>query len=1188
MVDIFVSYRADDARYGAAGCYELLSARFGSSRVFRDCVSLDPGQRYPEAIRQALEEMQVLVALIGPGWLARDPEAAAGTRLVDREHDWVRSEIRRAVARGVPVIPVLLDGTALPAWAELPADIADLSLLQAAYVHHRTFGRDIAQLTDRIADLAPKLMLPDLFVTAPSLPDNALPSMLLRAEYGVVPFAGRGQEMTRLTAWLHETDQLAVQLLTGPGGQGKTRLADELVRQARGHDWAAGFVAERVASPVLTRIGAVRAPLLLVVDYAEGRTEQLCEIATALAARPPGHGRARILMLARSAGIWQRLLQPADDRVTLMFAELRAHPLASLVAPGDRAAEFERALVAFAAQLGRPVPELPVPADLGSAGYDRALDVYAAALAALLDTSAAEPMPTRRDPVLRVLDHERRHWTSTAAPYAVPDPHPLRLDQVVAAATLFGADEVATARTVLTTLPTFDREGLDIVDRYRRWLAAIYPGAAALNPLRPDRLGEDLVAATLDEQPEMVAAVAPVLDEEQLTRALTVLGRAAPRHRHVQRAMTTLLGADAPNRIPVGIWVATRLSDGAALVEVLARLGDGTDADEAQQVILANLPERSLALAAFAVVRTRAALDHLLRQADPDPLKIARLRHDLSLRLDTIGDYDQALAAISQAVEYFRTEMAGGNRDLEPDLGLALNTLAGALSQLGFNEDGLESAAESVALLRQRYSASPELRTYLATSLMTYGNLLGNLAQPAESVAAIEEAVAFQLAEVRESDEEDLTDRLSRYAAGLDNLSIAFAAAGELSQALVTVSKAVQIYRYLDGVSSDEFRVDLIRGLVNLCAAHSHLGQPDEGHQVADEAVHLARELVQRHGDVHLRRLADTLNNDAVVLRALGQNQQARERMVEAVTIYRKLTTALPGAVLAELADALHNLARSCVALQRLTEARDACDEAIDIYRKLADPRPETAEPELAEILFARADLLHDQGEHQLARDDAMEVVEIVERLVEQGRADLRHNLAGARHLLGLILADEVKPHEAARVAARATEDYAALVASGRPELHPEWASALHAQACALDDAGLPAEAVAPFTMAVELLRSVDDDELSGALHSFARCLSALDRHEDALELVTEAVVLRREVLDEQKKEARWNLAESLNNRADTLADLGRYDEALTEAGHAVELFAGLLRDGHQEVEEAHTCALQVQARAREGQAWCN
>ncbi|MGH3937116.1 MAG: TIR domain-containing protein [Pseudonocardiaceae bacterium] len=110
MVSIFVSCRADDARYGAAGCYELLSARFGSFRVFRDCVSLDPGQRYPGVIRQALKDMQILVALIGPGWLAADSRVP-GTRLVDREDDWVRSEIRRALARRVPIIPVLLDGT---------------------------------------------------------------------------------------------------------------------------------------------------------------------------------------------------------------------------------------------------------------------------------------------------------------------------------------------------------------------------------------------------------------------------------------------------------------------------------------------------------------------------------------------------------------------------------------------------------------------------------------------------------------------------------------------------------------------------------------------------------------------------------------------------------------------------------------------------------------------------------------------------------------------------------------------------------------------------------------------------------------------------------------------------------------------------------------------------------------------
>lgn len=71
------------------------------------------GSDYPQSLRDALESMRVLLALIGPNWLADDPESP-GSLLIDRTGDWVRRELRRAFGRGAHVIPVLLDGTLLP------------------------------------------------------------------------------------------------------------------------------------------------------------------------------------------------------------------------------------------------------------------------------------------------------------------------------------------------------------------------------------------------------------------------------------------------------------------------------------------------------------------------------------------------------------------------------------------------------------------------------------------------------------------------------------------------------------------------------------------------------------------------------------------------------------------------------------------------------------------------------------------------------------------------------------------------------------------------------------------------------------------------------------------------------------------------------------------------------------------
>ncbi|MDN3358227.1 tetratricopeptide repeat protein [Actinomadura sp. DC4] len=1188
MADVFVNYRTADAAHGAAAAYELLSARFGADRVFRDCVSMSPGEVYPAAIREHLESARVLLVLIGDGWFARTGGRFRRRRLVDDRRDWVRREIRRALERGIPVVPVLLDGAPPPSADELPGDVAPLAHRQAAQVSHRTLGEDIARLADRVAGLVPELVLPDLFETVPDLPDDPLPSMLLRPEYGIVPFEGRDQEMADLTRWLDSPEPVGVRLLTGPGGQGKTRLADELIRAADG--WTAGFVAE--ATPVLHLIREFRTPLLLVVDYAEGRTAQLAALAAALAARPADKGPVRVLMLARSPGLWQRLLRGVrDDRVALMFTEVPAVPLAPLLPTArDHDAEFDRALEAFAARLpgGLPAPERPP--GLAATRYERALDVHAAALATLLDQTTAGPTPprenpvaqdrldqaagdpvaAREDPVARVLEHERRHWSGSAAPYALADPHPDRLDQVVSAATLFGAADATAAHALLAALPTFDGCGRDVVDRYRRWLADLYPGPAALNPLRPDRLGEDLVAATLRERPEFGTALASVIGDAQLTHALTVLGRAAPRHTGVRETMSALLTTDLMGRVPFAIAVATRAED-LTLTGVLSELletGDDLALDEA---VVENLPDQTLALAAFAVVQTRAALDRHLAQDEPDEGVVAWLTHDLSLRLGAVGQNDEALTTASRAVALFR-ELAAEDQDYAFDLANALNTLAVAYGMLGMYEDGIEPAEAAVSLLRS-LTGSPEIRNVLATSLTSLGTHLSDVARHAEAIAAVEEAVGLQRDEVRDAAEDDRVDRLYRLAEGLDNLATTLDDAGRPGEALALVTEAAEVYRDLDGEDGDRFRGDLIRVLGNLSATYARLDRHEESAVVSEEAVRRARDLVARYGETHVPRLANILNTSASVLRRLGRHDDALAQINEAVALFRECARTRPGTELSGLAAALSNLGNCLDDTGDPGGARDAYDESIDIYRKLSDPYPGTFEPDLAELLMSMANFA--DGDPGSALDLAAEAAAILKQLVDSGRNELRHKLGTALHLLAAIRYDLGQYGEAARVEAQAAEIFAALARHGEAGRRADQAWALHGLARAYDVEGRHEDAERPFGRAAGLLRELareDDaheDELACVLLNSAVCLSSLGRDDEANDLITEATAIRRRRLDDGPRRRR-ELAEALNNLADTRNDLGDRESALPAAREAV----ALLREDHDGADETYVYAL--------------
>jgi TIR domain len=149
MAGIFISYRRDDSAGYAGRLYESLTERFGPNRIFRDVDTLRPGQDFLEAIEQQLGHSKVFLVLIGKEWLnARD---ASGQRRLDQQHDYVRLEIAAALQRpGVLLIPVIVEGAAVPSPEEVPSDISALSRRQAISLRDETWDQDV----DRLAKVA--------------------------------------------------------------------------------------------------------------------------------------------------------------------------------------------------------------------------------------------------------------------------------------------------------------------------------------------------------------------------------------------------------------------------------------------------------------------------------------------------------------------------------------------------------------------------------------------------------------------------------------------------------------------------------------------------------------------------------------------------------------------------------------------------------------------------------------------------------------------------------------------------------------------------------------------------------------------------------------------------------------------------------------------------------------------------
>jgi TIR domain/Sulfatase-modifying factor enzyme 1 len=117
-VKVFINYRRDDAASFASRVYNRLEREFGRDNLFMDVVAIPLGLDFVKVIDEEIAKCDVLLAIIGPGWLgARDED---GRRRLDNPHDFVRIEIAAALKRDIPVVPILVDGTPVPEARQLP------------------------------------------------------------------------------------------------------------------------------------------------------------------------------------------------------------------------------------------------------------------------------------------------------------------------------------------------------------------------------------------------------------------------------------------------------------------------------------------------------------------------------------------------------------------------------------------------------------------------------------------------------------------------------------------------------------------------------------------------------------------------------------------------------------------------------------------------------------------------------------------------------------------------------------------------------------------------------------------------------------------------------------------------------------------------------------------------------------
>jgi tetratricopeptide (TPR) repeat protein len=551
-----------------------------------------------------------------------------------------------------------------------------------------------------------------------------------------VPLTGRDQDKRDLHQWLSSERAISVRSITGPGGSGKTRLALEMMLEVAGETadpWDAGFLSHAEARRLVTGQNRLvtgqnlsswgwQQNTLIVIDYAASLAPELRIFLGELSNSQsiPGSPRLRVLLLERHASTetaWYKSLVSGRWKgaaVEDLFDPREPVKIRPVLELADRIGILRTTLERAASLRSCAVPFLP---GLGTdaAFEERLLDpqwsdplmLMMAALTAL-NTGVATALSLSRPEIAGRLAEREVARIRDFAPNQDWDVGDL-LVHLAAFVTLCGGLSKQAA------LSAADKEssalGLQYPNGHGAAVSKLHDALPAIDgavePVRPDLIGEAFLLKVWNPKPPGC-----------LVRALTVA------EKNVINVLLRTAQDFADDREPRPLrW----------LDELFSQTGDA----RLLSAVSDALPLETVCLREFAL-RIVTAVMPLTEDAER-----CRLLVHLSLRQSDLGQREQALASIEEAVRLYRDLAAARPDAFRPDLARSLNNLSVQQSDLGQREQALASIEEAVRIRRDLAATRPDaFRPDLARSLGMLGRCYSASDNPEEALLSVTEALA--------------------------------------------------------------------------------------------------------------------------------------------------------------------------------------------------------------------------------------------------------------------------------------------------------------------------------------------------------------------------------------------------------------------------------------------------------------
>jgi len=720
-------------------------------------------------------------------------------------------------------------------------------------------------------------------------------SQLLRAEEAIIPFDSKREPfLSSQLNWVDSNYPIAVRLLIGAGGVGKTRLALELCLRLKAMGWNAGFLSSECkindCEKLITQIVESGQPCCIVIDYAE--TRQIVLLATLkslLKARTPKP--VRILLLARDGGEWWAALSAKDASCeALLEGDASSGPF---LVPRLHNSELERqqaysiALNTFADLLGvAPGQHLP---NLADPHFSHPLYIQMAALMALRGERPRSAEALQR----AVVNHEKRYWGRILS--IVPgdsSEYERQAALLMTFATL--ANGIATERSIEKAWLAAGERKSDL-RRIFASLSSLYPDKQGLQGLRPDLIGEALVAQSLlTSNGSKLLDVVIGGDKKIRQSALTVLARLL-RNR---TDLASLVEEALTKRFTLCIdeVISVCIESPSSLPEIVQNAYEKLSKPQKLQaagVLEDRLHHEVLQLTALDVAVSKTIVEKRAGQVrgnkEEDIARHASAVKNLSVAYYRDGKSDEALTSARDCVNIYRKVTHPKSIEFKSGLAGSLINYSNRLDDQGLTEEALTIALQAVEIYRAINKAQPkEYEKELAYALNTYGCCLDNLGRTDEAIVVAKECLDLygeMTLEASEQEKEQLAAVWNNYANYLD-------AEGRDEEASAAAKKTMNVFQDLAMSAPNRFQSQYAMSLNNYSGCLFVQGKESEARTAIEQALQICKQLAELRPERFSDDLARTFRSYGSHLSAIGSFEEGLAAYESSLNICQELAEA--------------------------------------------------------------------------------------------------------------------------------------------------------------------------------------------------------------------------------------------------------------------------------------------------------